>query len=80
MKNRGDLADATWLFCSKPLVYPHMSLQVGQEQGTCPQAVGSEQLLLSQHSCYKFRGFAFQLPAPKNKNTKDSRPLRQHRE
>jgi len=47
------------------------SLQVGHEQGTCPEAVGSEQSLPSQHSCYKFRTSAFQLPVPKNKNTKD---------
>lgn len=67
-------------FIPNLLVYPHMSLQVGQEQGTCPEAGGSEQSLPSQQSCYKFRAFAFQLPAPKNKNTKDIRPLRQHRE
>lgn len=39
--------------------------------------MGSEQSLPSQHSCYKLRALAFQLPAPKNKYTKDIRPLRQ---
>lgn len=69
------MADATWLFYSKPLVYPCMSFQVGQEQGTYPEAVGSEQSLSSQHGCYKLRAFAFQLPALKNKNTKDYQTL-----
>lgn len=64
MKNRGDLADVTQLFYSKLLVYPHLPLQAGQEQGTCPEAEGSEQPLPSQHSCYTLRAFAFQLPAP----------------
>lgn len=80
MRNREDLADATWLFYSKPLVYPDVFFQVGEEQGTCPKAVGSEQLLPSQTSCYAFRAFAFQLPAPKNKNKRHISALRKHRE
>lgn len=64
MKNRGDLAEVTQLFYSKPLVYPYLPLQAGLDRGTCPEAEGSEQPLACQHSCYKLRAFAFQLPAP----------------